>query len=415
MEHYSVIIFLLAVMIGLSAIAEKIKIPYPIIMIVAGIAIGFVPSIPSITLEPEVVFLIFLPPLLYDAAYKMPFADFKTHFNTINALAISLVFLTAVGIAVVAHYLIPGMTWPLAFVLGSILSATDAVSAISITKGLGLSHQTTTILEGESLVNDASALVAYRYAVLAVGGTAFVFWKASLQFIAVLGGGFLVGMILARLLAFILKRVHKNAMVTIGFMLLMPFVAYQVAEEMHVSGVIAVVVLGLMIARFGSKHFAPAMQEQTKTLWDVIVFLLNGFIFILIGMEFPEVLKTVDGSAWEYTAYALIITLVAFLLRFARVVGQQMNLQKAFNSPRNRSRITEHALFDFKTSLIISWAGMRGIVSLATAIALPLTLQSGEAFPQRNAIIFISVVVVLISIIGQGLTLPWLVKKLEKK
>ncbi len=415
MEHYSVVIFLLAVMIGISAIAEKIKIPYPILMIAVGIGIGFIPTIPNITLEPEVVFLIFLPPLLYDAAYKMPFAEFKTHFNTINALAISLVFLTAVGIAVVAYYLIPGMTWPLAFVLGSILSATDAVSAISITKGLGLSHQTTTIIEGESLVNDASALVVYRYAVLAVGGTAFVFWKASLQFVLVLGGGFLVGGLLAKLLSIILKKVHKNTLVTIGFMLLMPFVTYQVAEELHVSGVIAVVVLGLMIARFGSQQFPPALQEQTKTLWDVIVFLLNGFIFILIGIQFPEVLKTVDGNAWLYVLYAFIITVVAFLLRFGRVVGQQKGLTRAFASPRNKNRITEHALFDFKTSLIISWAGMRGIVSLATAIALPLTLSDGSAFPQRNAIIFISVVVVLISIIGQGLTLPWLVKRLQKK
>lgn len=414
MEHYSVVIFLLAVMIGLSAIAEKIKIPYPILMIVAGIGIGFIPSIPSIALEPEVVFLIFLPPLLYDAAYKIQFADFKTHFNTINALAISLVFLTAVGIAVTAYYLIPGMTWPLAFVLGSILSATDAVSAIGITKGLGLSHQTATILEGESLVNDASALVAYRYAVLAVGGTAFVFWQASLQFVLVLGGGFLVGAILASMLAFILKTVRNNPLVTIGFMLIMPFVTYQVAEELNVSGVIAVVVLGLMIARFGSKHFSPAQQNQFKTLWDVIVFLLNGFIFILIGIQFPEVMKTVDGNVWLYVFYAFIITVVAFLLRFGRVVLHQISLQKGFKSPRNNNRITEHALFDFKTSLIISWSGMRGIVSLATAIALPLTLSNGQAFPQRNAIIFISVVVVLISIIGQGLTLPWLVRRLGK-
>lgn len=414
MEHYSVVIFLLAVMIGLSAFAEKIRIPYPIIMIAAGIAIGFIPSIPNIELEPEVVFLIFLPPLLYDAAYKIPFGDFKTHFNTINALAISLVFLTACGIAVVSYYLIPGMTWPLAFVLGSILSATDAVSAISITKGLGLSHQTTTILEGESLVNDASALVAYRYAVLAVGGTTFVFWEASLQFILVLGGGFLVGMALAKLLSVILKRVHRNAMVTLGFMLLMPFVAYQVAEEIHVSGVIAVVVLGLMIARFGNQNFAPALQEQAKTIWDVIVFLLNGFIFILIGIQFPEVMETVDGNIWLYILYAFVITVVAFLLRFARVLGQQRGLEKGFKSPRNKNRISEHALFDFKTSLIISWSGMRGIVSLATAIALPLTLSNGEIFPQRNVIIFISVVVVLISIIGQGLTLPWVVKRFEK-
>src|ERR1700712_674134 len=193
MENYSIVLFILAIMIGLSAIADKIKLPYPILLIIAGIAIGFVPFLPDVELNPEIVFLIFLPPLLYDAAFNISFKEFKTNINTIGTLAITLVFLTASGIAVFVHYLIPGMTWPLSFVLGAILSATDAVAAMSITKGLGLSNSTTTILEGESLVNDASALVAYQFAVAAVTGTAFVLWKASLQFVVLLGGGFLVG------------------------------------------------------------------------------------------------------------------------------------------------------------------------------------------------------------------------------
>jgi NhaP-type Na+/H+ or K+/H+ antiporter len=165
MENYSVVIFILAIMIGLSAIADKVRLPYPILLIAAGIGIGFIPSLPDVELNSEIVFLIFLPPLLYDAAFNISYKEFKTNINTIGTLSIGLVFLTVLGIAVTAHYLIPGMTWPLSFVLGAILSATDAVAAMSITKGLGISHKTNTILEGESLVNDASALVAYRFAV----------------------------------------------------------------------------------------------------------------------------------------------------------------------------------------------------------------------------------------------------------
>ncbi len=159
MENYSIVIFILAIVIGLSALADKVRIPYPILLIVAGIVVGFIPALPDIELNPEIVFLIFLPPLLYDAAFNISFKEFRTNINTIGTLSITLVFITASGIAVVAHYLIPQMTWPLSFVLGAILSATDAVAAMSITKGLGLSHKTNTILEGESLVNDASALV----------------------------------------------------------------------------------------------------------------------------------------------------------------------------------------------------------------------------------------------------------------
>ncbi|WP_343305509.1 Na+/H+ antiporter [Chitinophaga niabensis] len=417
MENYSVVIIILAVMIGLSAIADKVRLPYPILLISAGIAVGFIPTLPNIELNPEVVFLIFLPPLLYDAAFKISFRQFRTNINTISTLAISLVFITATGIAVTAHYLIPGMTWPLSFVLGAILSATDAVAAMSITKGLGLSHKTNTILEGESLVNDASALVVYRFAVAAVTGTAFVFWKASLEFVILMVGGFLVGFFMAKLLGKVLQYVHRNYLVTIGFMLLMPFVTYLLAEEMHVSGVIAVVMLGLGISRFSRKLLPDGLRQQSKSFWDVIIFLLNGLIFILIGLQFPYVAKSLEREQIIlYIGYGFIITLVALVIRVARVFGQQLNLERAFK--KGKGRITEHALLDFKNSLIISWSGMRGIVSLAIAIGLPATLKDGSPFPQRAAIIFISIVVVLFTLIGQGLTLPWLVRKLnteEKK
>ena len=414
MENYSVVLFILALMIGLSALADKIKLPYPVLLITAGIAIGFIPSLPIVALDPEIVFLLFLPPLLYDAAFNMPFKEFKTHINTIGTLAISLVFLTATGIAITARYLIPGMNWPTAFVLGSILSATDAVAAISITRGLGLSPKTSTILEGESLVNDASALVAYRFAVAAVTGTAFIIWKASLQFLLLMSGGFLVGLVMGRILAFILKNVRNNSPVTISFMLLMPFITYLVAENLHVSGVIAVVILGLGISRFSDKIFPESLKQQSKSFWDIIIFLLNGLIFILIGLQFPYVVHTIErGQLLPYIGYAFVITVVALLLRMARVFLQQVNLQRAFQ--RKRRNITENTLLDLKTCLIISWSGMRGLVSLAIAIALPVTLQDGSPFPHRSALIFISVAVVLFTIVGQGMSLPWLIRRLKNK
>lgn len=416
MENYSIIIFILAIVIGLSAFADKAKLPYHILLVIVGIAIGFIPTMSEIEINPEIIFLIFLPPLLYDASFNISPKDFKTNINTIGTLAVSLVFLTAAGIAVVAYYIIPGMTWPLAFVLGAILSATDAVAAISVTKGLKLSHKTLTILEGESLINDASALVAYRFAVAAVMGSSFIIWKATLEFILLLGGGFLVGFTLAKFLAFILNRVQKNINVTISFMLLMPFVAYLVAENLHVSGVIAVVVLGLTIARFSKKIFPESLKNQSRSLWDIIIFLLNGLIFILIGLNFRYVLKHIDnGMVLPYIGYAVIITIVALLIRMARIFLQKINLQKAFQNTKRKRRVSEHALLDTNNSIILSWSGMRGIVSLAIAIGIPKQLEDGTPFPERDAIIFISVAVVLLTLIGQGLTLPWIVKKLNLK
>jgi Na+/H+ antiporter len=412
MENYSIVLFIMALMMCLSAIADKIKLPYPIILIVAGIAIGFIPSLPKIEINPEIIFLIFLPPLLYDAAFNISPSQFKTNINTISTLAISLVFITVTGVAVIARYCIPGMTWPLGFVLGSVLSATDAVAAMSITKGLGLSHKTNTILEGESLINDASALVAYRFAVAAVTGSAFVFWKASLQFVILIGGGIVVGAVMGRILAYIIKRIQEDLIVIISFVLLMPFITYLIAEELKVSGVIAVVMLGIGISRFSTKIFPPSLMRQSKSIWDTIIFLLNGLIFILIGLQFPYILGSIDKTQiLPYIGYAFLITVAVLLIRMARVFAQQVNLQKAF--AKNKGRITEHALLDFKNSLIISWSGMRGIVSLAIAIGLPHKLADGTPFPLRNEIIFISVAVVLFTLLGQGLTLPWLVKKLS--
>ena len=411
MENYSIILFLLAVMIGLSAIADKVRLPYPILMVTAGIAVGFIPGMPKIEIDPDIVFLLFLPPMLYDAAFNISWTEFKKNINTISSLAFALVFLTAGGIAVTAYFLIPGMTWPLAFVLGAILSATDAVAATSITKGLGLSHKTLTILEGESLINDASGLIAYRLSVAAVAGSSFVFWKAGLQFLLLISGGFLVGWVLSKVLAIILNRLTNNTLVAISFTLLMPFIAYSVAEEFHVSGVISVVTLGLMISQFANKLFPDGTKAQSKAIWEIIVFILNGLVFVLIGLEFPYVLANIDRQAViPLIGYSFLICIVALIIRMARVFLQKINIDRAFQKTQ-LSRL-EDAQLDWKNCLIISWSGMRGIVSLATAIALPATLTNGSAFPLRDTIIFISVMTVLITLVVQGLSLPLIVNRL---
>jgi len=413
MENYSIVIFIMAVMIGLSSLADRVRMPYPVLLITAGIAIGFVPSLPRIELAPEIVLLIFLPPLLYDAAYNISFTEFRTNFNTISTLAVSLVFITTTGIAVIAYYLIPGMDWPLAFVLGSILSATEAVAAIGITKGLGLSHKVTTILEGESLVNDASALVAYSFAVSTVMGTTFSIWKASIGFFVLLGGGLIVGFVMSKILGFILNRVHNNNLVAVSFTLIMPLITYLLAEEIHVSGVIAVVILGLTIARFSNKIYSDHLKQESKFIWDIIIFLLNGLIFVLMGLQLPYLLDTIDPEQlFIYLGYALLITITALLLRMARVFLQQINLERAF--VKTKGKVPREALLDLKTCMIVSWSGMRGIVSIALAIGLPVTLSNGDAFPERGPIIFISMAVVLFTIIGQGLTLPSLIRKLRR-
>lgn len=417
MENYTIIIFILAIVIGLSAFADKSKIPYPILLVIVGIGIGFIPTMAEIEINPEIIFLIFLPPLLYDASFNISPKHFKTNLSTISTLAIPLVFLTTFWIAVVSHYMIPGMTWPLSFVLGAILSATDAVAAVNVTKGLGIPEKTITILEGESLINDASALVAYRFAVATAMGSAFIIWKATLEFVLLLGGGFLVGFVMAKILAFILTKVRKNINVTVSFMLLMPFVTYLIAEHLDVSGVIAVVCLGLTISRFSNKIFPESLKNNSKNLWDVIIFILNGLIFILIGLNFRYILKDIDDNMiLPYIGYAAIITIVALLTRMVRVFFQKINLQKAFQkNDKKKRKVSEHALLDSKNSFIISWSGMRGIVSLAIALGLPKLLPDGTPFPERNAILFISVAVVLLTIVGQGLSLPWIVKKLNIK
>lgn len=415
MQSFEIVIFIMAILIGLSAIADKLKLPYPILLVMVGLIIGFVPALPDLALDPEIVFLIFLPPLLYDAAFKTSWHEFKTAIRPISTLAITLVFFTTVTVAAVTHWLVPGFSWPLSFVLGAIISPPDAVAATGITKGLGLNKKVITILEGESLLNDASALIAYRYAVAAVTTGVFVFWKAGLEFLWVAGGGILAGILIGYAFVLLHKKITHNAVVETSLTLLAPYVAYLLAERLHISGVLSVVCAGLVVTWRAPEIFAYQTRMRTRVVWDTAIFLLNGVVFILIGLQLPAIISGIKGYSFSgLLGYGLLISLATIVVRIVWVFAGVYN-QKIFSFAR-RSKPANAELPEvitetpWKNVLIVAWTGTRGVVSLATALALPLTLSDGSAFPYRNVILFLAFVVIFVTLVVQGLTLPVLIR-----
>ncbi|MET0392894.1 MAG: Na+/H+ antiporter [Chitinophagaceae bacterium] len=417
MEKFGVVIFILTVLISLSALIEKIRLPHPVFFVVAGLAIGFIPVLPDLVLDPEVVFVIFLPPLLYDAAFRTSWRDFKTDIRPISALAVSLVFFTTVAVAATAYYFIPGFSWPLAFLLGAIVSPPDAVAATGIIKGLGLNKRVITILEGESLVNDASALIAYRYALAAVTTGSFVVWQAGLQFLLVAGGGIAIGLVIGYLLVAAHKRIRNSPSVETGLTLLTPFLAYLAAEQVHASGILSVVSTGLFISWHSHEIFTYQTRMRARVVWDTLMFLLNGFVFILIGMQLPDILKQLSSYTLpQLIGYGILISAITILVRiiwvFAGAYAAKLFRGNGKSLAASFERDDEAT---WKNVLIISWTGTRGIISLAAALAIPLTLYNGTAFPQRAMILFLCFVVIFITLVVQGLSLQPLVRLLGVK
>ncbi len=413
MDNFTVVIFIIAILLVLSVFSGKINFPFPILLLFVGVILGLLPFIPAPALDPEIVFLIFLPPILYDAASKTSWLDFKKEIRPISILAITLVFSTTIAVAVTAHYFIPGFSWPLAFVLGAIVSPPDAVAATSITKGLGLNRRVVTIIEGESLVNDASALIAYRYAVTAVLSSVFVFWKAGLAFLLVALGGILAGLMVGYVLVFAHKKINENTIVETSLSLLTPFIAYAFAERFHASGVLAVVSAGFYISWNSREMFSFRTRLQTKVVWDTVIFVLNGLVFILIGLQMPGIISGFkDDGFFSVLGYGLLVTFVTIAIRilwvFAGAYNQVLFRRKFKRAPGNDNEET----VSWKNVLVVAWTGTRGVVSLATALALPLTLNNGLYFPQRNHILFFTFIVILFTLVVQGLTLPLLIRML---
>ena len=408
----------MAILISLTALVSKRNLPLPILLVAAGLIIGFVPQLPNLQLDPEVIFIILLPPLLYDAASKTSWHEFRASIRPISALAITLVFFTTVAVAITTYYLIPGFSWPLAFVLGAIVSPPDAVAASGIIKGLGLNKKVITILEGESLVNDASALIAYRFAVMAVTTGSFVLWEAGLQFLLVAGVGILIGIAIGYLFVFAHKKIENNPLVETSLTLLAPYIAYLAAEHFHMSGVLAVVTTGLVISWRAPEVFTYQTRMRTRIVWDTLIFLLHGFVFILIGLQLPFIIKDLGNYPFlQLLGYGLIISLVTIVVRILWVFAGAY-WQNSF-SKKKKSAVTltgdDDADSTWKNVLIVAWTGTRGVISLATALALPLLLQDGTAFPKRHSIIFLSFVVIFVTLVVQGLSLPLLIRWLKIK
>lgn len=414
MDNFEIVIFLMTVLIVLSAVTDKIKLPNPIVLVFIGLIIGFLPFLPNLKLDPEIVFLVFLPPLLYDAAFKTSWLDFKKEIRAISTLAITLVFFSTVIVAVAAHYLIPGFSWPVSFLLGAIISPPDAVAATNIIKGLGLNKRVVTVIEGESLLNDASALIAYRYALAATLSGSFVLWKAGLQFIFITAGGILAGLIVGYALVFAHKKIKDNAIVETSLSLITPFLAYLLAEEFHVSGILAVVTAGILIGWHSREIFSFQTRLQTTIVWNTVIFLLNGIVFILIGLQLPEFVTDLKTSTlFELIGYGLIISVVTIIIRILWVFAGAYH-QRIF---RRKKLITneEDDAVNWKNVLIVAWTGTRGVVSLAAALALPFTLENGGEFPKRHSILLLTFTVILVTLVIQGLTLPILIKLLNIK
>jgi Na+/H+ antiporter len=400
MQNIATVIILLAVVTALAEVTDKIRVPYPILLVIAGIVIGMIPGMPSISLDPEVVFLVFLPPVLYSAAWNTSWPDFRAAKRPITLLAIGCVIFTTCAVAWVAHMVIPGFDWAESFVLGAIISPPDAVAATAATKGLSVPKRVITILEGESLVNDATGLIAYRYAVAAVATGAFNLWSAGIQFVVVATGGIVLGLVVGLVFKWIHKFTPHNPTTDTTLTFLAPFVAYLGAESMHLSGVLAVVVAGLYVSWASSEVFSQQTRLQAYGSWNTVLFILNGVIFILIGLQLPEIVKNIGANsvwAWKY----------AFIISVAVIIGRIIWVYPGTYIPRWLSkRIREREPdTDIKLTTIVAWSGMRGVVSLAAALALPLTVNGSTPFPHRNLIIFLTFSVIFSTLVLQGLTL----------
>ena len=404
MENMATVIILLAVVTALAEVTDKIKIPYPILLVLAGIGIGLLPGLPRIVLHPEVVFLIFLPPILYAGAWTTSWIDFKKAKRPITLLATGCVIFTTCAVAWIAHEFISGFGWTEAFVLGAIISPPDAVAAAAATKGLNIPKRVTTILEGESLVNDATGLIAYKYAVAAVVTGIFNLWDAGLQFLFVAGMGILLGFIWGVVFKWIHKLTPDNPTTDTTLTFLAPYIAYLSAESIHVSGVLSVVTCGLYMAYNSSEVFSQQTRLQAYGSWNTIIFILNGIVFILIGLQLPEILATIEGHSFAtMLKYGAIISAAVIAVRIIWVYpGAYL--------PRLNKKIREaEPEVNLKLVTIVAWSGMRGVVSLAAALALPL-MAGSEAFPNRSLIIFLTFSVIFSTLVLQGLTLRPLIK-----
>jgi CPA1 family monovalent cation:H+ antiporter len=397
------LILICLVAVGLLAIAaRRIRIPYPILLTVGGVVLALIPGLPAIHLEPELVFNLFLPPLIYPAAVYTSWRDFRANLRPILLLAIGLVLFTMTATAFVFHYL-TGLPVAVGFVFGAIISPPDAVAALAVTHNLRVPRKIVVILEGESLVNDATSFISFRFAVAAVMTGTFSLNAAALQFLFVAAGGVCVGLAAGWLATQLQKRLDDPPVQTM-FSLLTPYVAYFGGEALHVSGILAVVIAGMYYGWQAPRVLSGRMRLQAVPVWEMVVFVLNGVLFMIIGLELPQVVHALPPSSTTQVAkLAILVVSAIVLVRFVWMfAGSYL--------PRLLSRTFRHeSPAPWQHTALIAWTGMRGADSLAGALAIPFALPSGESFPGRNLILLLTFCVIFGTLVLQGLTLSSLI------
>jgi CPA1 family monovalent cation:H+ antiporter len=404
-----IILVLLILVVALAALAKRLETPYPIILVIGGLIVSFFHVGPRVELNPQLVFLVILPPLLFSAAAVTPWRDFHYNMVSVVMLAFGLVGFTAVGVAAASRLILPHFTWQMGLVLGAVVSTTDAIAASSTAHRLGLPKPITQVVEGESMVNDATGLLALQYAtqLLVTGKTPSVF-EAMGAFLWLIFGSIAIGLMVGKLIHILELRII-DAPIEITITLMAPYFAYLAAEEARASGVMATVACGLYLGRKSSLYLSRGARLTGEAVWGTLTFVLNGFVFLLIGFQLRYILSGIrTHRLGDLLWLGLLFSGVVILLRLLWVYPgaalsfyvRQRFLHQIEPYPSGR------AVF------IVGWTGMRGVVALAAAMSLPRTLDNGAPFPERNVMIFLTSCVIFVTLVLQGLTLPPLIRRL---
>jgi len=409
--HNVELIFLLLLFFvaGLAALAKRYKIPYPIVLVIGGLVLSFLPRAPRIELNPDVIFLVVLPPLLFYSASLTSWRDFRYNLVSITMLAFGLVGFTVFGVAEASRWILPGFDWRMGLVLGAVVSTTDAIAITAIAQRLGLPRRIIDVLEGESLLNDASGLLALEFATaLLVSGRTPGIFEGVGRLLYLIFASIAIGLVIAKLIHLFLSKID-DAPIEITISLLTPYFAYLAAEAAHSSGVLATVACGLYLGHKSSLYLSMSARLKAGPVWDTLTFILNGFVFIVIGLQLPWVLEGIRTMAFGHLLYlGLMFSGVVILLRFLWIYPGAWTS----NFIRRRFLGQPEPLPSARSIFVVGWAGMRGVIALAAAISLPLTLEDGSPFPQRNVIIFLTFCVIFVTLVLQGLTLPAVIRRL---
>jgi Na+/H+ antiporter len=402
-------LLLLVFVVVFAGLARRLKVPYPILLVIAGLVLSFLPGMPRIGLDPNLVFLVFLPPLLYSAAWTLSWREFQRNFVSIAMLAVGLVLFTVVGLAMAAGSLLPGFDWKSAVLLGAVVAATDAIAATSIARRVGLPQRIVNILEAESLVNDGTGLLALQFglAILMTGRTPPIIEGVG-RLGYLIGGGVLVGLAIGVVVALI-ERLVDDGPIEIVISILVPYAAYLIGAWTHASGVIAVIACGMYMSRKSPEYMSPQVRLQTTAVWDALAFVLNGIVFVLLGLQLPYVMAQIGGlSRWVLLEYGVGFSAAIIALRMAWVYSETYI---AYAVQRWVRKI-EVGAPEPRGLFVVGWGGMRGVLSLAAAVSIPYTLPGGRMFPQRSMIIYLAFCLIVATLVLQGLSLPWLIRKL---